>query len=1251
MPLIRLEVENFKSYRGQQSIGPFHTFSAVIGPNGSGKSNLMDAISFVLGVRSLQLRSSQLKDLIYRHGSGGNNYTAVDEDNDENDDESAHPSKASVTAVYHDSDEKEHLFKRSITLAGASEYRVNNRVLTANAYNERLKAFNILVKAKNFLVFQGDVESIASQSPKELSLLVDQISGSLEYKEAYEAAKVAQERAFEAQRYALLKRKGMNTEVNLLKGQKNEAERFKRLQIDRDSHVQHKVLWTLFHQQKKIERIAKALEEGDAKAPSLQKQTNDAEKSHNKRRKEHAQLAGRMLEQKKMIRSKEKEVERQQPDLIAIEEKIKMTKDKIANAEKLKKAIEPVVQKLKTEIVGFEGNQTDARARADEAAQEHASASTARGLNLSEADLTKYHQLKAEANAKATTERQKLELLSRDIKAKKGRLQSMEEKQVEAETKKKKLTSEEAALQERKAKLQEKQNSAHQSLSAVRSAISEAEKRKGEIDAEVEDITITFKKCHDQLLEASTYKRETEQEVKRKETIQTLQRNYPGVLGRLGDLCRPTQRKYETAISTVLGRNADAIVVQTQKDATDCIQYLKDSRSFQATFIPLSSIQVKEINDRLRSIATGARLAIDIIEFDPKLQRALQYACGNTIVCDGMALARTICYDKKQEIKAVTLEGTVIHKSGLISGGQSGETRGRRWPDQEVEGLERQRDDCLAKLTALGREKIELNRRDDGAAQVARLEVDLAALQDEMSSIVKQLAGARDEIKALDRQSATLAPRIEGSKEEVQELVKQKTELERAVYAEDDVIFADFCRRIRVGDIREYEEGQLKLMQQQNDARAQYEQQLKRLETAIEFAQSQLEAQDVRIEYHDKTITEAGERLKKLREERKSLKAVLDSITREVDEMKEVMKELAASEKQSSEAMVRERKLVGEAQGALDGLAKEVASLQFEMETVSTERLKLYRRCRLEEITLPLLSGSKELHQVPLEKKVSLRGDDEDEDGDGDDDVDDSMDLDETAPFTLRVPDYGIKVNFTTLSRAEKQNASEEMAREMQDRIDVATNEMDRLSPHIKANERLTDTESRLAEVDVDFEKSRKEVKRTSDEFLRLKKLRCDLYHKAFNHITSKIDKSYKELTKSKISPKGGSAYLILENIEEPYLGGLQFSAIPPAKTFRGIDNLSGGEKTMAAIALVFAIQSVYPAPFIILDEVDAALDSANVQRVADYIRSRASNELQFIVISHKASLYERSSALVGVMRNQQINSSATLTLDLEQYA
>lgn len=137
--ILKLEMENFKSYKGLQTIGPFKDFTAIIGPNGAGKSNLMDAISFVLGVRTGQLRGAQLKDLIY----------AFDDREKEQ-----KGRRAFVRLVYLLANESELSFTRTITSAGSSEYRVDGKVVNWDEYNGRLRSLGILVKARNFLVFQ-----------------------------------------------------------------------------------------------------------------------------------------------------------------------------------------------------------------------------------------------------------------------------------------------------------------------------------------------------------------------------------------------------------------------------------------------------------------------------------------------------------------------------------------------------------------------------------------------------------------------------------------------------------------------------------------------------------------------------------------------------------------------------------------------------------------------------------------------------------------------------------------------------------------------------------------------------------------------------------------------------------------------------------------------------------------------------------------------------------------------------------------
>ncbi|KAF5194806.1 Structural maintenance of chromosomes protein [Thalictrum thalictroides] len=228
--ILRLELENFKSYKGFQTIGPFYDFTAVIGPNGAGKSNLMDAISFVLGVRTGQLRGTQLKDLIYAF------------DDKEKEEKGR---RAFVRLVYQLVSGTELQFMRVITSSGSSEYRLDGKVVTWDDYNNKLKSLGILVKARNFLVFQGDVESIASKNPKELTGLLEQISGSDELKRQYEDLEEKKARAEENSALIYQKKKTISAERKQKREQKEEAEKHLRLQEQLKSLKTEHILWQL----------------------------------------------------------------------------------------------------------------------------------------------------------------------------------------------------------------------------------------------------------------------------------------------------------------------------------------------------------------------------------------------------------------------------------------------------------------------------------------------------------------------------------------------------------------------------------------------------------------------------------------------------------------------------------------------------------------------------------------------------------------------------------------------------------------------------------------------------------------------------------------------------------------------------------------------------------------------------------------------------------------------------------------------
>lgn len=200
----------------------------------------------------------------------------------------------------------------------------------------------------------------------------------------------------------------------------------------------------------------------------------------------------------------------------------------------------------------------------------------------------------------------------------------------------------------------------------------------------------------------------------------------------------------------------------------------------------------------------------------------------------------------------------------------------------------------------------------------------------------------------------------------------------------------------------------------------------------------------------------------------------------------------------------------------------------------------------------------------------------------------------------------------------------------------------------MRAMERLESVESRLKLTDQEYEDSKAAAHAAKEAFNDVKQQRFELFNKAFTHIQEQISHVYKDLTRSEAYPLGGQAYLdIEEDTDMPYLSGIKYHAMPPLKRFRDMEHLSGGEKTMAALALLFAIHSYQPSPFFVLDEVDAALDNANVDKIKKYIREHAGPGMQFIVISLKAGLFQDSESLVGVYRDQEVNSSRALTLDV----
>lgn len=1089
-------------------------------------------------------------------------------------------------------------------------------------------------------MFQGDVEAIASQSSKDLSRLIEQISGSLQFKADYERLKLEQETTADESSITFNKKRGFNAEIKQYKAQASEVDRFNQMMEERDNAILKHVLWKLYHLEREAKEKATSIVQLNSLLDTQNKEAERTQKALDEAGEEYALHNRERQKFERRIKKREKVIADKNTGLLPIEEKIAITKGNLARHQKRisevqvdydrqKEAVSKLERDLKTVDKALEKFESESRHQTQMA-----------GMDLSSDDVAEYETLKAGYARQASLQQTELENYKRQLKTEQDKLQGLESKFSQ-------FKSQEARLAE---ELEELKSRVQQSQSQVSHDETDCESKKkelGELVSERQSRSIKetklhekLKECVDALMQYNAHQRESQKERKLREDVATLKRLIPGVKGMVYDLCRPKQRKYETAIATVLGKDFNSIIVDSFQTAQDCINYLKEQRSGVATFIPLESVVYKPVNNSLRGISDQVRLAVDTVDYDPSLEAAIHYVCGSAIVCDDLNVAKYVRWTKGVDVKAVTLDGAVIHKAGLMTGGRVENNNAQQWADEKVNGLRKLKEKLTAELAELTKSK-HGNREELLQAEISGLQMKISYEREQLSAMKHALNGRDPELEHVRRQLRDLKPQISTAKARLAEFEQRTSRLQEGVSRVEDEVFGAFCARIGVSSIREYERAQSGLLNEIAQRRLGYATQTSRLKNQLQFETERLTDTKTRIKNMKESMNRDSILLEQLEGERQTLKDQIVQIEEEIAEINSRLESQSESTNELLSTVSTFRDEVTRAQREVDATRKRLSAMQEEVEKITSGRVKTLRNCKIEGLDLPLTKGSLDMLQLdevyvgePIETQA-------------DDDVE--MSGTEQGMSAVNVLKQ-LEVDFSMLDREAKQQSGDEMGEELERDIQTLSANLERMVVNTRATERLQDARERLTEVDKEFENVRQKARAAKEKFERVKQQRYELFDKAFKHISGKIDKIYKELTRTKSFPLGGTAYLSLEDEDEPYLDGVNYNAMPPMKRFCDMELLSGGEKTMAALALLFAIHSYHPSPFFVLDEVDAALDNANVSNIARYILQHAGPGFQFIVISLKNGLFENSHSLVGIYRNQEENSSRALTLDLQQY-
>ena len=268
-----------------------------------------------------------------------------------------------------------------------------------------------------------------------------------------------------------------------------------------------------------------------------------------------------------------------------------------------------------------------------------------------------------------------------------------------------------------------------------------------------EEMKTKLLECSSRLRDLKSVKEDSQREESMKDNIETLKRLFPCVKGQLTDLVKIVHRRYNVGVTVVMGRYMDAVVVEDEKTAVECIQYLKDHMLGRMTFIPMD-VKSKPISDRLRMEAgslNNRKLVIDVLTYDRSLERVLLFVCGSSIICENLQDARSLCFrsdsSSEERYKAVTLDGTLIHRSGNMTGGKSSiESRALKWNEREILELKKVRDAIKSELAALEPCRVLENRHHQKSASLGGIEsilrtakADLLVLHEKLDTNQKNL--------------------------------------------------------------------------------------------------------------------------------------------------------------------------------------------------------------------------------------------------------------------------------------------------------------------------------------------------------------------------------------------------------------------------------------------------------------------------------------------------------------------------------
>lgn len=646
-----------------------------------------------------------------------------------------------------------------------------------------------------------------------------------------------------------------------------------------------------------------------------------------------------------------------------------------------------------------------------------------------------------------------------------------------------------------------------------------------------------------------------------------------GIYGPVSQLIT-VKEKYSAAIETALGAAVQNIVVDNETDAKRAMGFLKEHRAGRATFLPITAIKGRVLSEQGLDDQYGfVSIASDLVSYDNKYSEIIRWLLGRTAVAEDIDSAIAIAKKYSYRFRIVTLDGQVINAGGSMSGGSRVQNAGILSRGNEIERLK-------GSLASMQKEL------DGMLSDYKLLSEDASAAKAELEGAEGDLLRAKEENIRREGELKLASDKLASVSSGVKELLEEKETLEKRI---ESVSSGAEAARSQIDELKETLENKEKELESiTGDSKTL---QKNREEVASKAAEIRLRI--VSLQKDVEANTDEITRLKNRKTGHLDRLSELDGEIREIEEKNDELRAL-------TERLSADEKALKANHGDAQNQINELISQRDELEKQAND-LRLHERAKSEE--RERLSG--DIARLE-ERKIAMRNEYDNLTSKLYDEY--QLTRREAAALEIEIDDYSL--------------AAKRLA-ELKSQIRALG------SVNVSAIEEYKEVSERyefLSGQINDVETSRAELNKMIDD---LTGKMAEQFREQFNRINSCFGQTFIELF------GGGKAELRLEDERDVLGSDIEIKVQPPGKNVQNINLLSGGEKGLSAIALLFAILKVTPAPFCIFDEVEAALDDVNVSRYAQYVR-RMTKNTQFILITHRRGTMEEADVLYGVTMQEK---------------